>query len=130
MALEYSAITFCYVLQGGRKWSSAFRYNVLVQRVYNHTREKIMKIVFLISSILALTFVSPVFSAVNAASDGTTGANFEQEKADQTRWLDEGLALIQREKSCVQASTSHEDLNICREKFKAERRAKRPARKG
>ncbi len=88
-----------------------------------------MKIAFIMVAVLALVFVSPLFSAEDATSAKASGANFEQKKADRIKRLDERIARIQGERSCIQMATSRADLKTCREKFKSERASNRPEKK-
>jgi hypothetical protein len=75
--------------------------------------KEVMKKVFIIATVLVLTFVSPVFSADNAASTKTSEADLEQQKADIIKKLDKRIAKIKDKRSCIQEATSTEDFKAC-----------------
>jgi len=69
--------------------------------------------------VLSLAFAVSAFADERQPSNNP-GQNFEQRKAEILKMMDERIAGIQEEKSCVQAAKSHEDLKACREKHRAE----------
>jgi hypothetical protein len=88
-----------------------------------------MKKTCIMTAVLMLAFVSLAFSAEDVSPDETSGASFEQKKADKIRKLDKQIIQLQKGKACVQAATDHKTLKACRKKIKEERVSNRPPKK-
>jgi len=76
-----------------------------------------MKRALIAAAVLSLAFAAPVF-ALEGGKD--QAQNFEKKKAAILENIDQRMAHLQNEKSCVQAAKSHEDLKACWEKQKQE----------
>jgi len=80
----------------------------------------------LIAMAVSILIAAPAFAADNVPQPKGPGPSFEQRKSDILKRIDERIARNQEEKSCVQAAKTHDDINACREKFKAEVLQQRP----
>ena len=73
----------------------------------------------IIAAVIVTLFSVPVFAA-DSTPQAKVGPNFEQHKAEIVKRIDARIARNQEEKACVQASTNHEAVKACRDKFKEE----------
>lgn len=74
----------------------------------------------ILSFYLAL-FVFLSFADVGQAASASP-ANFEQRKAQQLKRVDQRIAHLQDEKSCIAAATTQDAITTCRERFKQGKR--------
>jgi len=74
---------------------------------------------------VSILFAVPAFAADTDPQTKAPGLNFEQQKADILKRIDERIARTQEEKSCIQAAKNHGDVGACRDKVEAEIRKQR-----
>lgn len=74
---------------------------------------------------LAVFVLLAAFTGLASAADN----NIEQKKAEQLKRVDERIAHLQEERSCIQAATTHDALKACHEKFRNEIKADKAGRK-
>lgn len=79
-----------------------------------------MRRTLIAAAVLSLTFAVPAFALEGGQLPKEQAPNFELKKADILKKIDERIAFMQEEKSCVQAAKSHEDLKACWEKQRQE----------
>lgn len=76
---------------------------------------------------VSLIFIGSVaFAADNAVAKKDGKEGFEQKKAEVLSHIDERIARLQHERECVNGTKNHEDLKACKEKFKVEKKDKKP----
>lgn len=68
----------------------------------------------------SLLFAVSAFATDAAPQQKGPGPNFEQNKAEILKRIDQRISRNQEEKSCIQAAKNHDDVRACRDKFKAE----------
>jgi hypothetical protein len=93
-------------------------YNVVILTKTN--RGGIMRRTLVTAIVLSLALAVPAFAVDGGQPPNNQAPNFEQRKADILKNIDERIARIQEERTCVQAANSHEDLKACREKMRQE----------
>jgi hypothetical protein len=79
-----------------------------------------MKNAFIAAAVLSLALAVPAFAVDGTQPPKDQSQSFEQKKADILKNMDERMARMQEEKSCVQAANSHADLKTCWEKRRQE----------
>ncbi len=67
--------------------------------------------------LIALCLVTPALAIDGSGPPPRPGQDFQQIKAEILKRIDERLARIQQERSCIQAARNHQDARACREKF-------------
>ncbi len=72
----------------------------------------------LVTVVLALLLVSPIFAAESGDSRQTRNPGIEQIKAGVLQNLEREKARILDEIACVQAAADEEELIACKEKFR------------
>jgi hypothetical protein len=79
-----------------------------------------MKKALIAATVLSLACGLPTFAADIAQPPQAPAPNFDQRKADILKMIEGRINSLQDEKNCVQAAKNHEDLQVCREKHRAE----------
>jgi hypothetical protein len=79
-----------------------------------------MKRALIASAVLALAFAVSAFAADVNQPTNAPAPTFEQQQANLLKQLDARIASLQEAKGCIQAAKSHADVQICRQKHRAE----------
>lgn len=81
-----------------------------------------MKKILLSAAVISFLLTGSAFAAEKPKAQNANANDFQATKNMIVKNLEERIDMLQREKACVEATKSDEDLNICREKFKEERK--------
>lgn len=81
-----------------------------------------MRTAIITAAIISICAIQAGATDINTNKQGA-GQNIEQKKSEIVQHIQERITNSQAEISCVKAAQSHEELKICREKY-------RPAQKG
>lgn len=81
--------------------------------------------VLLIAVSVSMLFAAQVFAVDAVSPPKGPGPNFEQHRAEILKRIDQRIARNQEEKTCIQAAKNHDDVKVCRDKFKAEAQEQR-----
>ena len=78
------------------------------------------KTVIGLAAALSLAFAASAFAAEGTQPSTGTPPDFEQMKAYRLQKIDDRMNSLQKEKVCVKAAKSQDDLRACRSKHKTE----------
>ena len=74
---------------------------------------------FVTAVALTLALAVPAFAVEGVQPPKGPEPTYEQRKADILKRIDARISALQDERACVQATKNQDDLNACRDKFKA-----------
>lgn len=81
-----------------------------------------MKKILVSIASFSILIAGTAFAAEKAAQPNANAKDFKATQEMIVKHLDERIDMLQREKACVEAAKSDEDLNLCRERFREERK--------
>lgn len=81
-----------------------------------------MKNRLITAAIISLMLTGSALAADKPGTKTDGDDNFKTNKELIIKHLDARIEMLQREKACVEAAKTDEDINACREKFREERK--------
>ena len=79
-----------------------------------------MKRALIAAAVLSLAFAVPAFAVDGTQPQKAPAPTFEQQQANLLKQLDTRIASLQEARGCIQAAKGSADVQICRQKHRAE----------